>query len=287
LEPESAEELDDLLIEYRYGVDGAGPVTKGVFEHLVAAVERILPHYKGLLCLCKAEISQWRVVYTVRHSVPLIPQWALVLAYGFLHLGLAPVGALVLLQSLTGRRPSEAMGLNEQHVILPSPRITDTGAGSLLHGVKSGTKANRPQSVRVTHPLALLMMGALKCAAPAGGRLTHLLTLGGLSYVMSKAAEVMRLNHLGWKPHSGRSGFVTWRSMQGDRPEAIMAVTRHVALASFRTYLDVTAVAAGKLALELESRRDLLDFCAQHVPRMLVQQLLSSSPFPRQEGALF
>jgi hypothetical protein len=286
LEPESAPEYDDLLIEFRYGAEGAAPMTKGNFEHLVSAVERVCPHFKGQLALCKAEINQWRVIYETRHSVPLTPSWAHLLALGCLQLGIPAVGALILLQSLSGMRPSEAIGLTTTDVVLPSANPHESQAGHLLLGVKVGTKARRPQAVRVVHQLAILLMAALRTAAVPGGRLTHLRTLGGLSYCMGRAAALMHLNHIGWRPHSGRSGYVTWRAMEGDTPEQIMSVTRHVSLASFKVYLDVTAVAAGRLSNELLSKRDLLAYSAAHVPKLLVRALLTSAPIPAEASLL-
>ncbi len=162
LQPETAAEWDDLLVEFRYQSDGAPAMSKGNYEHLVSAVERVVPNLRGLLLLAHSEISAWRITYTVHHSVPLIPPWAHFLAYGCLKLGIPAVGALILLQSLTGLRPSEGLGLRREDVVLPSdlPPSTEI-AGFLLLGVKVGTKSRRPQSVRVTHPLALMLMTLL------------------------------------------------------------------------------------------------------------------------------
>ena len=51
VQPETAAEYDDLLVEYRYGMDGAGRVSKSNLEQLVSSVERVLPHLKGQLAL--------------------------------------------------------------------------------------------------------------------------------------------------------------------------------------------------------------------------------------------
>ena len=275
LQPETAAEYDDLLVEFRYGVDGAPPMSKGNLEHLVSAVERVLPHLKGQLTLIHHELSSWKVHYQVRHAQPLLPSWAHMVAYGMLRAGYPAVAAALLLQSLTGLRPGELLSVKVADLFLPGDPGGTPGVGFILLSSAAGTKAGRRQGVRVLQPLALFLMALFRAAFSPERRLTHLYTLGGYAYVLQLATRAMGLDWAGWRPHSPRAGYVTWRHFEGDRRDAIMEVTRHLSVKSFRSYLDVEVVLAGTIATRMAPLGPTLVHLQDTLPKLLTKVLLS------------
>ena len=65
--PSSAEEFDDLLVEFKNDVG----VSKTAFEQLVAAIEFILPNMKHKLSWSHAVIHGWTTDHVPKHAIPL------------------------------------------------------------------------------------------------------------------------------------------------------------------------------------------------------------------------
>ena len=66
-EPESVEEFDDLLVDYK----NSEKVTRAHFEQVVAAVEFAFPRYRGGLAWAHAVLRGWHVAGQTKHATPL------------------------------------------------------------------------------------------------------------------------------------------------------------------------------------------------------------------------
>ena len=218
--------------------------------------------------LAHAELNAWRVALKPRHALPLLPPHAFLVADQLLRQGLPFVAALLLLQSMTGLRPGEALGLLLDHLVLPGVLPGGGSFAHLLLGPVAGTKAGRPQVVRVDTPFALWLVVRLFFAALPGAAITYLKSLGGYAYLIQRAARAANLT-VNWTPHSPRAGFVTWMFLHGLSREKTMTTTRHQSVRSFRVYLDAQAVVAGKLAQELLDRNHEVENLMASLPHRL------------------
>ena len=66
-DPLFAGELDQDLRAYA----GAEHLTRGQFEQLVSAVEKVLPQVKGLLPWSKSLLSDWRIRLPPKNTIPM------------------------------------------------------------------------------------------------------------------------------------------------------------------------------------------------------------------------
>ncbi len=110
---------------------------RGVSQ-LLAAIERILPHFKGDLLLAHAELNAWSVAF-VKHTAPMLWLWCILVARRFLVWDLHRVAGLLLLQRRRGLRPGEALGLRAFDLVMPSAHLGSTSFGALLLGARAGT----------------------------------------------------------------------------------------------------------------------------------------------------
>lgn len=280
VEPEEAAEFDDLLVEFASGSEDAPRVTRSQFATILNAVERVCPHLKGHLHCARAFLMGWSVSIMTRHAVPLSFGAACLLAVLLCYMGMPTVGATLVIQAGVGLRPSEALSLAASDLVLPWEIPKSGGAGLLLLGTRTTTKAKRPQSVRVENPVLLDLMHVVRKVRTTTTRLTGVKSLGGYSWCLKSAAQNEGLRDVNWTPHSPRAGYVTDAHIAGKLPHQITAVTRHQSIKSLRSYLDATSVIRGELAQKLVSRQQQMDWCERHIAGIVRDLLAPATPLP-------
>jgi len=256
LAPDAGCEFDDLLVEWRGGAGTLRSIvpTRSMFSKCISAMERILPHLKGDLVLAKGELSSWSVAFRPKHTTPLTELWGSVLASKFLDMGLPRMAWLLWMQCRRGLRPGEVLVLRGQDLVPCASYVAGTALVSvLLLGVKAGTKAKRPQSVRVEDPTDCYLVALMKRITRDSDLVTHVRTLSGYNVLLHRVQDMANLSGL-WSAHGPRAGFVTQKYLEGSSPAEIAAVTRHVSLKSLQSYLDVQSVAVGSLHNRLVAR---------------------------------
>ena len=211
--PETWEEHDDLMVEYKIEEN----ITKSEMEALVAGFELVFPRAKGSLVWSRACLAGWSVVHNPKHTVPLCRGPAHLMAAHMAALGSARGGAALLLQQELGLRPSEILSLRPADVSLPEDVVGARGPAraTLGLGVRSHTKAKRPQAVVLRDGRLIGILRRLRADAESQGRET----LVGLSYEQYRrlvhSAEAAMGVTVGWSPRSPRAGFATDRLVEG------------------------------------------------------------------------
>ena len=116
---------------------------------MVAALEKTKPFLKGKLSWSRAALANADKVFKVNHAAPMVSNIALVIGHDMALHNKGRVGGLLLLQSQTGLRPSEALILEPENLVLPEENSVTPGVGLIVLGARRGTKAGRPQAIRV------------------------------------------------------------------------------------------------------------------------------------------
>ena len=163
-DPRSAEEFDDLLVEFK----NSQPMTKGRFETLVAATEFFFPRYKGRLGWAHAVLSGWSVAHKTKHTVPLTYAPACLVATHLAALGYDRLGFGVILQRVKGLRPSEMLKVTPEAVMFPEEQGLDplVAPTIICLGLRVGTKAKREQVVTLfarEHPELVVLFKVILC----------------------------------------------------------------------------------------------------------------------------
>ncbi len=236
--PETSGEFDDLLCEWRH----SRSINKAAFESTVAAVEFALPRFRGQLPWCRALIHSWAIVHVPQHKVPMGEGPAVYIGVHIAARGHPRLGAGLVIQQAVGLRPSELLGLWGRDVVLPEDRADAAAVdfAVLGLGIRSGTKAKRPQSVilRGSKKVALVRWLRSTCVSDE--------PLIGYSYeqmrrLLARTVSELGLAEIGWSAHSPRAGFASDLVSKGVPILTIKDLGRWVSEASARTYIDVTA----------------------------------------------
>ena len=138
--PTCGAELDQLVLEFKQEQS----LTLSNLELLVASLEFHLPVLKGQLVYTKRASKGLTRTRSIQHTVPLCSEPAKLLALHLTALGKHRIALGLVLQCLTGLRPSDLLGLREQHVFRPTsscPRFI------FRLGVGTGTKVQREQTL--------------------------------------------------------------------------------------------------------------------------------------------
>ena len=274
--PELAMEWDDLLVEYKNGVDlpeGMSAPTRSKFEKLLASVEKILPHFKGELCLSHAILNAWKVAFAPVHTVPMVPRWGVVVCDGLLRHGHPRAAGVLYLQFMHGLRPGEAFGLTPMALVLPEESRSTMGKGVIILGMKKGTKAGRQQTVLVDDPLSLALLRAFRQTVASSDLLSDIRSLTGLSSLMRRAVLDRNLPMPGWTPHSGRAGYATDAYLRGVTLARIAEICRWQSIKTLRIYLDAASATASAVSRTLEQHSWVADRCAEEFPGMILGAL--------------
>ena len=237
--PNSAEDWDDALVEYK----NANEIQKAKFAHTVSSVEFYFVRYRGHLHLSHTVLAGWAVVEETRHTVPLGYRPASLMATHMVVRFKARLALGMMLQVVTGLRPTEMLHIESGHIALPEDIGSDISRSPMVVALepKVGTKVKRPQTVRVTsrHAELVRLISACRRATPANKKMfpysieTYRKELKHLDAFLGFAA--------GWGPHSPRAGYASDHQLAGTPFEEIREGGRWSADQSLRTYLDIVS----------------------------------------------
>lgn len=269
LDPETAEQWDDLLVEFKW----AHPrIPKTTFGNLVAAVEFFFPVFKHKLAWSHHIITGWSVEHQTKHTIPMLSSVAALYGVHFTALGHPRLGAGIYIQQSKGLRPSEMLALERQDVMLPEDAHALTfNAVVVSLGTKVGTKAKRAQAVVfdvARFPICVELFRRL-CAVTNPGEKLFPYSLEQYNRLIKKVSKVLGIEDIGYSGHSPRAGFASEGRAMGKEFVELREEGRWVADTSLRIYIDV--VAASTISLQLTERRlkpalvyavsRLLDYC--------------------------
>ena len=112
LDPETSEEWDDLLVEWK----SARHPSKTQFEQAVASVEFFFPRWRGSLSWAKAVCAGWSISHVPRHTVPCGKGFTALLGAHVAEWDHRRLGAGMQVQCRLGLRPSELLGLKKDFI---------------------------------------------------------------------------------------------------------------------------------------------------------------------------
>ena len=168
LAPSCAEEWDDLLVEFKHSLGDKLPRAK--FVQVITAVEFFFPRYRGQLGWAHAVVAGWTASSPIRHTVPLGKNPSKLIAMHFSSWGHCRIGVGIVVQSHTGLRPSELLGILPEHIALPEEQgyTLDIMPLSIALSPRTGTKVKRPQVALITksNPELADLMRFLKFHTP-------------------------------------------------------------------------------------------------------------------------
>jgi integrase len=249
--PVSAEDWDDVLVEYKNA--NTPMLTRAKFTTLIAAVEFFFPHFRSKLNWAHSVVSGWTAGNPIKHAVPLGKMPAKLLGMHMAHMGHARLGLGLILQSTTGMRPGEMLGITTFDFTFPEDMGSTLEERPLVIALapRTGTKVKRPQVVMLPalHANLVALLRALRAQTPPGERLfpqSHL-TYRNIIAMIDRRLGIQA----NWTPHSPRAGFASDGKAEGVPFQELREQGRWQSDSSLRTYLDVVAASA-----------ILQDFCA-------------------------
>lgn len=252
LDPQTAKEWDRLLVEFK---QVSPKLSLSDLEAIHAAIEHLLPQYKGRLPWTKAVLCGWRVVYKARHTVPMLMAPCCWIASHMSARGKPRLGVGVILQAFRGLRPNSMLSIQSEDLIVSaSPLVPEVQHYIVINlGVRTGTKAKRPQSavIRKTEaPWLFHTLMLLKAYTPP----VDCLFPFSLSQYRSELAEIQEEQGLeiGWTPHSPRAGFASESIALGVPFPVVKDIGHWVSDSSLKVYIDV--VQAVQIQAELKSK---------------------------------
>ena len=245
VEPVSLYELDATLVAYfRSGIRLSQART------LAAAVEKTLPAAKRHLPHARALIVEGERWAPPQHTIPL--SWVAAAGTAFLlatvH-GVARIGGLLLLQSRTGLRPSEALQLERQHLVPSHLNRSNPAEAVLILGTRQGTKVGRAQFVTTADEVAKSLISAFHATTADGARLTAFNSYAQYARLLAKVWSQAGVDHLRFTAHSARSGWATELRLRGTPFPEIKSQGRWSSDKSLITYLDVATATMMELQL--------------------------------------
>ena len=149
--PDTAEEWDDALVEYKKsGAEVENPFGLAKLTQLVSAMEFFFPRMKGKLALSHAVLKGWGISHVTRHTVPMGRGPCALFACHMSAGGWPHLATGCMLQSTCGLRPSEMLGLKCGDLSFPEERGMPSGTPIIVGlGLRTGTKLKRPQVAMV------------------------------------------------------------------------------------------------------------------------------------------
>lgn len=246
---EHGDDLDQALVIYAH----SGEVTRPNFTTLVAAVVFFLPALDNGLPVARAALKGWSRYLPAKHKHPMLFVFVVAVAHFLVQIGAPRCAAGLLVQFGGFLRPGELVSITLRDVALPenvsSVRTTTAGTALIALGTpERGTKVNRQQVAKVTHPLAVAALRWLKHTA-TGQQLI------GVSYPQyyqhfkqAVSATGLRAVGLDFTPHCPRAGAATQASLEGMSVPDLKDAGRWASEQSLKIYLDIaTAMAARTL----------------------------------------
>ena len=171
-------------------------------------------------------------------------------------------GTRLVLQTLTGLRPSELLGLRERRILRPT---VDCPRFIFRLGVGTGTRAQREQTTYLEWgcdvEVSKLLWRLVHCTHDSD-------FLFPLSYAQYRAllAQVGEHLQLGvqFAPHSPRAGFATEESVRGVGVGSVRERGRWASEQSFKIYLDIVSASQIEASFALGGATTSLEFATQH-----------------------
>ena len=256
LSPSTSAEWDDLIVEWKHHTQP----TKTEFCNALAAVEFFFVCYRGQLSWSHQVKAGWEIQHTPTHTIPMLSGVGKLYAIHCSSMGAPRLGVGLIMQQAKGLRPSEMLGVVVDDVSFPSDLADVTGNVAVIAlGVKSNTKAKRPQSVclRGSEHSELLKLLAHLCSVTSPGEKLFPFTLEQYNRVLKRISA--QLGHgINYTPHSCRAGFASESRMAGKPYTEIKEEGRWISDASFRTYIDIVGAAAISQTLALKGLQPML-----------------------------
>ena len=258
---EDPEDVDLLLMEFRTEFE----LTRSKHTLLIAAAEFFIPHLKGRLMLSREALKGRTNAEHINHTIPLPSECAHLLAAWHVSQGRYRLGAAILVQHCTGLRPSELLGIQGDHVFVPSVLIGCAKVSIRLGSVVS-TKVKREQNVLVSFEENPFECKLLEWLVATSGATDRLFQFGYSSYNNSfKQAEQHFGLQVGWTAHSGRAGFATDLIVQGVPFSAVQSRGRWLSESSFRCYIDVVGSLGTQARVASRGLWPEAVWCQQHI----------------------
>ena len=256
LKPQTFDELDAMVVYYKQ----QRLPTRSNFEVLLAALEFFFPHARGQLLWSKRVGKGMAIQQETHHTIPLPLAPAKLLAVLLSSRGLSRLGVGLLVQCLTGLRPSELLQLQKNHVIEEGDKFI------FRLGVKGGTKLKREQCTW----LALNRDETVTCIFR---RLLHGTDAGQKLWDYSYNEYRLELRSLSrqlglpfsFTPHSARAGFASEAVSRGEDAESIRIRGRWQSETSFRIYTDVVGASLVKCMDSMTCWQDHIVGCSLHL----------------------
>ena len=179
-------------------------VKKTAFPYTLAGIELAFPHAKGQLVWARQVLRDWEIAVPATSHIPMTDPASVLMAYDMGEREQQRAAAILLIQKACGLRPSEALGIQPEHVT-PPHLLSHTAAYKFVInlGMRHGTKANRAQVAMLNcrrYPLAALLLQQLVLTTPANCYLCPM-TLAQYQSAIKRAAERLQLPSYPATPH--------------------------------------------------------------------------------------
>ena len=237
-------------------------LSRGLHGRLVAAVEFFCPEFKTKLIRARESLKGRLIHDPIKHTMPTTRRLAVGFGVKFAEFGRPRMGAAHIVQTESGLRASELLGIQEEHV-----DATDaTTPITIALGLKTSTKAKRLQAVIIRyekHPTSHLLLRMLKATTPRGRKIfpySYAQYNGGVQLI----DRHLHLN-LGLSGHSGRAAFATEGLIAGDEVRTIMKDGRWMTGSAFRVYVDIVGALRVQAQVQSEGLSPLLSYACQQL----------------------
>jgi hypothetical protein len=285
MNPTSAEEFDDLLVEFK---NCSKDMTKSKFETLVVAVEFIFPRFRGRLCWAHAVITGWSFSQEIKHTVPMTRGPATLIGVIISSAGFPRAGAAVIIQQARGLRPSELLALLPEHLLFShttAETMNKANSVTVRLGAKRGTKVKREQFViyrEAEVPIAYHLLLLLSQTTAISERL---FPFSHWTYRRLILDAQSRLGiEVGYTPHSPRAGFATQAVESGLAFADIRSIGRWKSEDSFRIYVDIIGAKQIDMNLSIKGVQPMIEQAMQHVLDYFTASALQSKVRHAGEG---
>lgn len=249
-------ELDGFLVEYRNAAEWHaihGPLSKSMFETLVAAAQKLFPDARAELTNARACLKGWRVTVTPRHTAPMNRRWAHFLGLRIARRRGARRGATLVLQYHFCLRPTEALNLRGKDLIGTRDSAVPGTVGVCL-GTRRRTKAKRQQVSRSSDPIAVALVDWLQSITGEEEFVCGSTSLSQYNAFIKEASLAEGLDSARWTAHSPRAGKATDMYLANEDFVRIREHGRWTVDASLRIYLDAASVLCANINRQLAAK---------------------------------
>ena len=250
-------------------------LSRSYHERLLAAVEFAIPRLKGQLCEVRQALKGRLRTNPTKHTIPNTKSAASLFAADLASKGVARMGAAHVVQTETGLRPSELLGLKSSHMRRPS---SAKGNIVLRLGAHVSTTAKREQFIIVSperQQYAWKLLGMLGDICEPEEYLFPY-SYWEYRHYLALVDNSLGVN-LGITPHSGRAGFAT-ESVLAEVPlPEIQAAGRWLSESSFKSYVDIVGALGVQTAFRMKGLQKAADFCQAFLFKCLTFESLATA----------